>query len=326
MNSPLQGGRRRRHRDGPLAALVTLLALAAVGAVVFSVLSGEDPRQTRVPVAASGARLPGHGTAGPGVARHPAIQLGGVDAFSIRFKRPPRAGLVFDVETGDVLWRRRALRRLPMASLTKIMTAILVVERKRPRDRVRVPRRAIRYPGSGLGVLKRRRLVPVEGLLYGLMLASGNDAAITLAHGVAGSERRFVRVMTRRARRQGLSCTRYVSPHGLQSGNVSCAADLAALARLAMRSSRIRRIVRRAHAAVRFPIKGGRLYVTTHNPLLLQGYRGTIGLKTGFTNEAGRCFVAVVRRGGRTLGVVLLHSPDPARQAKRLLGTAFRLG
>jgi serine-type D-Ala-D-Ala carboxypeptidase (penicillin-binding protein 5/6) len=82
--------------------------------------------------------------------------------------------------------------------------------------------------------------------------------------------------------------------------------------------------VRHAHAIVRFPIKGGKLYLNNTNPLLRMGYPGTIGLKTGDTDEAGHCLIAVVRRGPLTLGVVLLHSPNPEEQARKLLNTAFR--
>ena len=158
-----------------------------------------------------------------------------------------------------------------------------------------------------------------------MMLVSGNDAAKALAIHVGGNERRFVRMMNQRAQGLGLSCTHFASPHGLESGNRSCAADLAVMSRLAMDEQRIARVVRKPDAAVRFPVKGGRLFVYSTNPLLRpQRWRGTIGLKTGFTDPAGRCYVGIARRGGRRLGVVLLHSPDPARQAKQLLGAGFR--
>ena len=230
---------------------------------------------------------------------------------------------MFDLDTGEVLWRRRPLRRLPIASLTKIMTALVVVERTQPGERVRITRAALRYEGSGVGVLKRGRRVPLNGLMHGLLLPSGNDAAIALAVHVSGSERRFVRLMNRRARALGLQCTHFVSSHGLENGNRSCAADVAALSRLAMEKPRIAAVVRRRTASVPFPTRGGRLFVNSTNPLLTERYPGTIGLKTGYTRRAGRCLVAVVRRGLRTLAVVLIDSPDPARQARRLLTRAF---
>ena len=95
------------------------------------------------------------------------------------------------------------------------------------------------------------------------------------------------------------------------------------LTRLAMAEPRIRRIVRRRQVDFRFPIKGGRLYLYGHNPLIRIGYPGAIGLKTGYTNAAGRCFVGVARQTGRRVAVVLLNSPDPAKQAPKLLNAAF---
>jgi D-alanyl-D-alanine carboxypeptidase len=98
------------------------------------------------------------------------------------------------------------------------------------------------------------------------------------------------------------------------------------LTRLAMAKPRIRRIARRAQVALRFPIKGGKLFLTGHNPLIRSGYRGAIGLKTGYTDEAGRCFVGVARRAGRRLGVVLLDSRDPGKHAPKLLDAGFASG
>jgi serine-type D-Ala-D-Ala carboxypeptidase (penicillin-binding protein 5/6) len=227
------------------------------------------------------------------------------------------------VDTGDVLWRQRPVLVLPMASLTKIMTALLVVERSHPNDPVRITKAALNYSGSGIGLLPRGRRVRLETLLNGLLIVSGNDAAIALAVHLAGTERRFVAMMNTRAADWGLECTHFASSHGLENGNRSCARDLAVLTRLAMAEPRIRRIARRAQVDFRFPIKGRRLYLYGHNPLIRLGYPGAIGLKTGYTNAAGRCFVGVARRNGRTLGVVLLNSRDPAKHAPKLLNAAF---
>ena len=133
----------------------------------------------------------------------PAVPLSGVDAFHIHLRRPPRAGLVFDVDTGDVLWRERPTLVLPIASLTKIMTALLTVERSHPNDPVRITKAALNYSGSGVGLLPRGKRVRLETLLNGLLIVSGNDAAIALAVHLAGTERRFVGMMNRRAARLG---------------------------------------------------------------------------------------------------------------------------
>ena len=130
--------------------------------------------------------------------------------------------------------------------------------------------------------------------------------------------------MNARARRMGLLCSRFTRPDGFQDrGNHSCAGDLAAVARAVLRVPRLARIVRRRQAVLPFPVKGGKLYLYNNNPLLRQGYRGTTGLKTGYTDAAGRCLVATARRGPLKLGVVLLHSPDPATQARKLLDRGF---
>jgi D-alanyl-D-alanine carboxypeptidase (penicillin-binding protein 5/6) len=266
--------------------------------------------------------------AGDAVARRPLdIRLDApIDAVAPRFRREPRSGLLFDLDTGEVLWRHEPERLLPIASLTKMMTAVVVAEEADPDERVLITRQALAYRGSGVGVLPKGKRVPLEALLNGLMLPSGNDAAIALAQHVGGgSVAGFVARMNARARALGLRCTRFSGPDGyVDRGNRSCAADLAALARAILDEPRLARIVRRRYAVVPFPIKGGRLYLSSHNPLVLRGYRGVTGIKTGFTDRAGHCIVASAMRGGRRLGVVLLHSPDAGRQAERLLDAGFR--
>ena len=232
--------------------------------------------------------------------------------------------MVFDLATGDLLWRRNPLARRPIASLTKVMTALVVATTTQPHDLVRIHRDALRYTGRSVGVLKRGKQVPVEALLNAALITSANDAAIALGHHVGGSIRGFAHLMNERARVLGLSCSHFVSPHGAEKANRSCAADLAALTRLAMAEPRIRRIARISYTQIPARVKGKRLYLPTTNPLLGAGYRGTIGLKTGYTVQAGRCLIAVVRHGRRTLAAVLLDSPNPGEQAKRLLETGFR--
>jgi D-alanyl-D-alanine carboxypeptidase len=248
------------------------------------------------------------------------------DSLHVRFHDKPRSGLLFDLDTGEVLWRRLPDRVLPIASLTKMMTALIVVQRTRPADKVKVTKEALAYKGSGVGVLPRGKRVKLETMLNGLLLPSGNDAAIALAQRVSGTVGRFVTRMNEQARALGLACTRFSSPSGfVDAGNHSCATDLAAMARAVLDRPRLARIVRRRRAVLPFPIKGGRIFLFNNNPLLRTGYPGTLGVKTGFTNAAGRCLVAAARRHGRRLGVVLLHSPDPGRQARVLLDRGFAL-
>ena len=327
-----QGGRRRRRRRAP-AVLALLVVLAAAAAAVYLVAerrggdettAREQPPQARV----AGGLEESEPLAGGGTAPSPlAVRLDqGGDPVRTRFKKMPRSGLLFDIDTGRVLWRHQPTRVLPIASLTKMMTALIVSGRLGPRTRVPITREALRYQGSGVGLLPKGKRIRTETMLYGLMLPSGNDAAIALAQRAAGSVPRFVDAMNARAERMGLVCTRFSSPHGFEDkGNHSCAGDLAAVARAVLRMPRLAKIVRSREAALPFPIKGGKLYLYNNNPLLRQGYRGTTGMKTGYTDAAGRCLVATARRGGVRLGVVLLHSPDPGGQAKRLLDRGFAL-
>ena len=246
------------------------------------------------------------------------------DAVQLDFKHQPASGLLFDVDTGRVLWRHRPSRVLPIASLTKMMTALVVVSRVPDRARAKITKEVLAYTGSGVGLLPRGKLIQVRTLMYGLLLPSGNDAAIALALRAAGSQARFVALMNRRAKAMGLVCTRFSSVSGIKdAGNHSCAPDLAALARAILREPRLARIVRSRSAVLPFPIKGRKLYLYNNNPLLRAGYKGATGVKTGYTDAAGRCLVATARHGRIRLGVVLLDSVDPGRQAERLLDRGF---
>jgi len=324
-----QGGRRRRLRRAPAVLAVLLLVSAAAAAVALVVQQrGADDGGGSAEQAPAKERTVGglEPLAGGGTAPAPlAVRLeDGGDPVRTRFKRMPRAGLLFDADTGRVLWRHKPARVLPIASLTKMMTALLVADRLGPRTRVPITRQALRYQGSGVGLLPRGKRIRTETMLYGLMLPSGNDAAIALAQRAAGSVDRFVAAMNARAKRMGLVCTRFSSPHGFEdAGNHSCAGALAALARAVLRVPRLAKVVRSREKVLPFPVKGGKLYLYNNNPLLRMGYRGITGMKTGYTDAAGRCLVATAKRGGVRLGVVLLHSRDPAGQARKLLDRGF---
>jgi len=304
-----------------LGVLVALIALAGCGG---SSGGDRDAATTRtVPGPLQVANGPAQ-AADPG-SRPLTLELNAVaDPLTVPFKRPPRSGLLFDLDTGEVLWRRLPDRILPIASLTKMMTALVVVQRSAPDDKVRVTKEALAYKGSAIGVLPKGKRVKLETMLNGLLLPSGNDAAIALAQRMSGTVARFVTRMNDQARRWGLECTRFSSPDGFEdAGNHSCAIDLAEMARALLDRPRLARIVKRRRAVLPFPIKGGRIYLFNNNPLLRTGYPGTIGVKTGYTDAAGRCLVAAARRNGRRLGVVLLHSPDPGKQATQLLNRGF---
>jgi len=247
----------------------------------------------------------------------------------VRMKKPPAAGVLFDVDSGEVLWQRRPRAPHPMASLTKMMTALLISETHAPGERVAISRNAAHTAGSATGLLPQGKSVPLEALMQALIMISANDAAVALAEHDAGTVPRFVARMNRKARLMGLGCTRFSTPNGLKDrDNHSCAMDLAALARADLAEPRIARIARTTSATPAFPIKGRRLHLANNHYFLDHGLRGlprahVTGLKTGFTDGAGRCYVTTARLGGRHLGVVLLDSPDPLRQVPRLLAAGF---
>jgi D-alanyl-D-alanine carboxypeptidase (penicillin-binding protein 5/6) len=324
--------RRRRLLTGLLVVVaVASAALGAVfgqesagpGAVATSAATGqggptaprpEPPPMPEPAIDPGTAPLPG---ADPDDGALPSVRPAARSPRSVRLAGGLGAGMAFDLDSGEVLWQRDPWRTLPIASLTKVMTALLVVDRAQARDVVRIPRAAPRVRGSKMGFLRSGRRVRVETLLHGLLMASGNDAAVALAVHVAGSERAFVARMNERSRQLGLSCTRYVSVHGLGRGDRSCPADLARQAVLAMAEPRIATIVRKRSTQVRIGAQGLRWLGTT-NPLLQRRRPGVLGLKTGWTPTAGRCLIAVQRVGGRRRAAVLLRSADPGRAAERV--------
>lgn len=311
---------------------VALVVLVAVAAMALSKSGGHgtaaSTAKARTSPRVKKVTAPTLSATGLPLAKPP-LKLQGIglpqqDAVHVAFHRPPRAGILFDLTTGQVLWQRNALTHLRIASLTKMMTALLTVQSTPPNGRVLVTRAAVASAGSKVGVLPLGKHVSAETMLYGLMLPSGNDAAVALAQHIAGSVSGFVGRMNVEAAKLGLGCTRYSSPSGyIDAANYSCAADLAVLAHEDLRQPRLAKIARTYTAALPFPIKGGRLYLYNNNPLLIYHYPGLTGLKTGFTAAAGRCLVATAERGGVRLGVVVLHSPDPGTQARQLLDRAF---
>jgi D-alanyl-D-alanine carboxypeptidase (penicillin-binding protein 5/6) len=311
-----------------LGAGIVVVAWAAAVGLAFDEEQGGvltvAPRVERSGAAALSARTPDAGTApiGTPLAVAPAA---GPPAVRVRFRDPPAAGLLFDVDSGEVLWQRHPRLRLPIASLTKMMTALLIAERHRLTERLRITQRAVNFAGSGIGLLPEGKRVKLAPLLYGLMLVSGNDAAIALAQHDAGGQDRFVARMNRRAMALGLTCSRFSGPSGIRDrGNYSCPLDLATLARLDLANPIVRRVVGTRRARFRFPIKGGVLDLFNINPFIRRGDPGITGIKTGLTAAAGRCYVITARRRGRHLGVVLLDSPDPLAQVPRLLEAGAR--
>ncbi|MGH3035452.1 MAG: D-alanyl-D-alanine carboxypeptidase family protein [Gaiellaceae bacterium] len=220
-----------------------------------------------------------------------------------------KAVLVADGRTGDVLYERDADRRLPMASITKLMTALVVLDRARPGELVTVRGAAPGVGGSTIFLSPGDR-IPVRDLLAAALIQSANDAAYALAaHVGKGSVSRFVRLMNAKAEELELKDSRYARPDGLDApGHYSSAWDSFRLARLAMRQPLVRRLVRMRTAR----IAGGRSLHTWND--LLATFPGLIGVKTGHTDLAGWSQVAAARRDGTPLYAVILGSPSRARR------------
>ena len=251
--------------------------------------------------------------------------LTGSAALESRRLVPPlraRSAILVDASTGRVLWALRPHRRRPIASTTKIMTALLALQRLPLHGLVRVDPQATQVPLVKEGLRPRER-VRVWKLLYSLLLYSGNDDATALAIAAGGSRPGFLVLMNGEARRLGLSDTHFNSPSGaLDSRNYSTAWDLAALARYALRDARFRRIVRTQIKRVRWNAPTyAKEYV--NNNLLLRTYRGANGVKTGWTTKAGHCLVASAKRGRVELIAVVLRSSDTYGDARRLLDLGF---
>jgi len=311
-------GATRHHwvRDALLAVVVCVVALLAV---IVSTASGPGS-------AARHARpsAPAAATAPPPPNTYGSVLAPPAQRVNARLNMPLSSGLLFDVRTGRVLWEQDPHRVLAIASLTKMMTALVVVAHARPGAQVLITSAATHFTGSGVGLLPQGKWVPLEPLLYGLLLPSGNDAAIALAQYVAGTQNRFIAMMNARGQQMNLPCTHFTSVSGIvDQGNHSCAGDLAVIAHAVLEQPVLAPIVASRSAILPFPIKGGKLFLYNNNPLLVLGYPGTDGVKTGFTTIAGQCLVATARRGATWLGVVLLHSADTSDQAQQLLNAGF---
>lgn len=314
------------------AGVLIVIGVWAAAVVIAEPLDDEgDGRAEVADAQVAGAQpqpsavTPDRGTAPTAKNRFSVLPASQPTAVRVRFKRPPRAGLLFDVETGEVLWQLNPRRELPIASLTKMMTALLIAKRHALRERVLITPEALNFSGSAVGLLPGGKRVRLEALLAGLLLVSGNDAAIALAQHDARTVGRFVRRMNRSAERLGLTCSHFSSPSGIKDErNHSCPLDLATLARLDLANRSVRRFVGSERYRTRFPIKGRFLDLFNINPFIDEP--GVTGMKTGLTDAAGRCYVITARLAGRHLGVVLLNSPDPLRQVPRLMRAGARAG
>ncbi len=214
-----------------------------------------------------------------------------------------RSAVLYDPLTGELIWQRDPTRPMSMASTTKIMTALIALERYEPEREIVIEPQWAGIEGSSM-YLRASETVTVRELLYGLLLMSGNDAAEALAGAWSGDRADFIALMNRRAGELGLSDTLFENPSGLDEGDHRATAlDLARLTAAALRQPLFREIVSTQSVFI-----AGR-DMRNHNKLLSL-CPGAIGVKTGYTKKAGRCLVSACMRRGRELIAVTLDAPD----------------
>lgn len=232
------------------------------------------------------------------------------------------AAILMDARTGTVLYGRNEHQRRAPASTTKILTAILALERARLDDQVTVAPTAANVGGSQIYLRPGERMT-VEELLKGLMLRSGNDAAVALAEHIAGSERAFAELMTKRASELGALNSTFRNPNGLPAaGHYTTAYDLAMITRRGLELPDFRRIVRTREDVINWSGEGWQRRLMNTNRLLWSFY-GADGVKTGTTSEAGQCLVTSATRDNWQLISVVLHSDDRWSDSVRLLEWGF---
>ena len=233
-----------------------------------------------------------------------------------------KAAVLIEADSGRVLYEQHAHTRLPMASTTKIMTALVVLERCDLRATVAVDERAVGVEGSSV-YLYPGELLTVEQLLYAVLLSSANDAAAALAYLVADSIEGFAALMNQKAAEIGVRDTHFQNPHGLDAdGHYTTAYDLAVITAYALQNEDFLRIVSTQKKVIPLQGQEGARVLRNHNRLLAS-YSGCIGVKTGFTKKSGRCLVSAAERDGVRLICVTLDCPDDWRTHTQLMDMGF---
>ena len=235
-----------------------------------------------------------------------------------------RGAVLMEAESGDVVFGQNENARLPMASTTKIMTALVALESLPVETVVRITAPSVGVEGSSIYLTEGETLT-LEQLLYALLLESANDAATAIAMAVAGSVEAFAEEMNQKAASLGLKDTHFVNPHGLDhEEHYTTAYELAVITRAALQNETFRAIC--ATKRKTSPLRGeeGIRLLLNHNKLL-DSYEGCIGVKTGFTKKTGRCLVSAAEREGITLIAVTLNAPDDWRDHTAMLDYGFDL-
>ncbi|XEC92795.1 D-alanyl-D-alanine carboxypeptidase family protein [Paenibacillus tarimensis] len=233
------------------------------------------------------------------------------------------AAALIDVESGRILYNHRGDERTKIASLTKIMTAIVAIEQGELSDSVKVGTNAAGKEGSSI-YLKAGEEMSLQNMLYGLMLRSGNDAATAIAEHVGGSEQGFVHLMNEKAEWLGLDNTHFMNPHGLDHrDHYSSANDLAKLTAYALKNVVFQEIVKTKFKSAPNPNEEWD-YSWLNKNKMLSMYEGADGVKTGYTKLASRCLVSSATRNGQQLAAVTLNDGDDWADHRNLLDWGFK--
>lgn len=226
-------------------------------------------------------------------------------------------------DTGKVLYAKNEREKRPMASTTKIMTALLALEYADSDNKdITITDEMVRTEGSSMGLLPGY-IISIDNIVKGMMMCSGNDAANTLAYAISGSKDDFSKLMNERANQLGMYDTHFVTPSGLDDkDHYSTAYDMAILGTYAMDNGKFADIVSQKSAKVKFVNPNETRTYKNHNRLITL-YDGCIGIKTGFTKKAGRCLVSCAQRDGAKLIAVTLRAPNDWDDHQKMYNYGF---
>lgn len=234
------------------------------------------------------------------------------------------SALSYDLTTGQVLFDKNSSEKLPMASLTKVMTAIVALDNLKPEDIIEIDKRSASIGENSMGISVGEKLT-VEDLMYGLFLMSGNDAAEALAHASPFGRENFVFQMNKKAEELGLSDTRFTNPSGLQGDGkqYSTAMDLLVITKHALENPLIAEVAKTPYHFIPYTEshKGFELYNETN---LLTTYPGVKGFKTGYTYEAGLCLITYLEYNGHKVIAVILNSPSRREEMIEILDYSLK--
>ena len=235
-----------------------------------------------------------------------------------------KGAVLIEAESGEIIFAQNADERLPMASTTKIMTALVAIENADISKTVSVSPSAVGVEGSSVYLYANERMT-LEDLIYAMMLESANDAATAIAIEIGGSTDGFAEMMNERAEKMGLSDTHFENPHGLDGeSHYTTAYELALITREAIANPTFREICATYKRTIPLNETEGVRLLINHNKLL-RSYEGAIGVKTGFTKKSGRCLVSAAERDGLTFIAVTLGAPDDWRDHAAMLDYGFSL-